>query len=280
MILGNYNIEAASFVVRDKIDLIEHEQFDDLFNIAYQYDLIPDVAYMLIKSGIEFLSRIDFIYPEMFKYCEEFETITIPNSINLIGRNSFNYNKKLKQVNFADNSNVQTVEKAAFANCENLQSISLPDSVELIEDYAFFKCSNLNHVSLPDKIDEINCSTFYNCFNLDDIKFPKSLRYIDTRAFSSCHFTDITLPPEIETIAEYAFENCKFLTNITINGTELKIRTTSFQGCLQLQTVTYNGSISKFQQLHGKQSWYLKKYTHASKEPKIICNDGVIDLNT
>ena len=126
MVLGNYNIEAASVVVRDKIDLIEHEQFDDLFNFAYQYDLIPDVAYMLIKSDIEFLSKIDFIYPEMFKYCEEFETIIIPNSINLIGRNSFNYNKKLKQVNFAANSTVQVVEKTKERN------MSVTDVVTLI----------------------------------------------------------------------------------------------------------------------------------------------------
>ncbi len=279
MTLGKYNIEAASSFIVDNIDLIEREQFDEVFNNAYHCNLVPDVVYMFLKSDIKFLHLIDFIYPEMFEYCNEFETITIPNNINFIGADSFHYNRKLKQVNFTADSSVQVIEKSAFASCENLQSIILPDSIELIEEDAFFKCSKLTAVRLPDAIDRINSSTFFSCYNLTNITLPNSLVEISSFSFSNCHLTDIKLPPLIQRIESQAFENCRFLKNITLTGNIPKIYVEAFENCFNLETITYNGTTNQFQDNYGKDSWYRKKHIHTTTEPKIICNDGIIDFN-
>lgn len=166
MKLGEYNIASASVFVAENIDLIEDNNFDELFSRAYKCLLVPDVTYMLYKSDIEFLPFMEFIVTEQFKYCNELESITIPPNIKIIGRDAFIYCKNLKQVNFTDNNNVTVISTDAFANC------------------------------------------------------------------------------------------------------------------LSLETVIYNGTLKQFDDAYGNQSWYRRKYTQARNEPKIICSDGIIDLNS
>lgn len=118
MKLGEYNIEVASIFVAENIDLIEDNNFDELFSRAYRCLLVPDVTYMLYKSNIEFLPFMEFIVTEQFKYCNELESITIPPNIKTIGRDAFNYCKNLKQVNFSANSNVTAIATSALQTAQ------------------------------------------------------------------------------------------------------------------------------------------------------------------
>lgn len=279
MKLGEYNIPAASNFIAENIDLIEDEKFDELFNRAYKCLLVPEVAYMLTKSNIEFLHTMVAVVTEQFKYCNDLESITIPPNIKNIGRDAFRYCKNLKQVNFAADSNVTNISTSAFADCPSLQSIYIPDSVEVIGDYAFFKDTSLTNVVLPAKLYKIGPATFYHCLNLTKIDLPKSLRYICEHAFEDTHLTDIEIPLTIQAVDDEAFANCKFLKNVTITDNDPRIFAKAFQDCLSLETITYKGSMWQFDDAYGNQSWYRKKCTQAKNEPKIICNDGIIDFN-
>ena len=64
----------------------------------------------------------------------------------------------------------------------------IPDDVELqvINESAFADCEQLTKVVIPDGVTRISRYTFKDCGNLTDITFPQSLTDIDYQAFTGC----------------------------------------------------------------------------------------------
>jgi len=61
-----------------------------------------------------------------------FSTVTIPENIKIIGRQSFGANDELKTVYIEDG--VETIEDQAFSDCDNLEELHIPASVTNIDD--------------------------------------------------------------------------------------------------------------------------------------------------
>ncbi|WP_405356981.1 leucine-rich repeat protein [Ruminococcus sp.] len=75
------------------------------------------------------------------------------------------------------------IAKGAFYRCENLESIVLPDSVQIIADRAFSDCISLSSVNIPEAVTDIGEKAFYNCPSLKNVTVPDSATNIDTKAF-------------------------------------------------------------------------------------------------
>ena len=74
----------------------------------------------------------------------------------------------------------------AFYNCDNLTSITIPDSATEIGSYAFAYCKNLTSVTIPDSVEEIGTYAFYYCSDLTSVTIPDSVNEIGYDAFDSC----------------------------------------------------------------------------------------------
>ncbi len=66
----------------------------------------------------------------------------------------------------------------AFADCKNLEEISLPESLEFIGGYAFSQCSMLKKISLPKGLKKILDHAFYDCSLAEEINLPENLEVI------------------------------------------------------------------------------------------------------
>ncbi len=75
-----------------------------------------------------------------FSHCERMKSIFIPNNIEKIEENAFEYCKNLCEINFSDESKLKSIGGDAFKSCKNLRTIVIPASVEHIDDYAFMSC--------------------------------------------------------------------------------------------------------------------------------------------
>lgn len=134
-----------------------------------------------------------------FYYCTAMTSVTVPNTI-------------------------QTIGKWAFAGCTGLSEIVLPDSVLSIGEGAFHGCDKLTSITLSAKLTKIDSYAFYGCKGLTAINFPATLVEIGEAAFFGCQgLTTLDIPAATTIIGTQAFYQCNHLTAIKINTTSENI---------------------------------------------------------
>lgn len=106
------------------------------------------------------MSKIESI----FFNCSNLKTVSLPNSVTVIGSEAFKYCYKLKAINIP--SSVKKIEKEAFASCSSLRNIVIPNSVVFIGSWAFTRCENLETLIIPDSVKDIEYYAFSECSKL------------------------------------------------------------------------------------------------------------------
>ncbi|MCQ2417221.1 MAG: leucine-rich repeat domain-containing protein [Oscillospiraceae bacterium] len=101
---------------------------------------------------------------------------------------------------------VRVVNGAAFADCENLTTVTLPISVEEIRKEAFAHCPSLQIVLMGENTKTIGEKAFMDCGMLNYLRLGHSLEIIEAGAFLGCPYLDtVYLPDTLHTIGEKAF---------------------------------------------------------------------------
>lgn len=119
----------------------------------------------------------------------------------------------------------------AFGYCEDLTSITIPNSVTSIGDYAFFNCTGLTSITIPDGVTSIGGNTFRRCSGLTSIVIPNSVTGIGERSFEGCSsLTSVTIPNSVTSLGERAFSGCSGLTSPVYNSTLFAYLPTSYSG--------------------------------------------------
>lgn len=137
---------------------------------------------------------------------------------------------------------VRAILDNAFAHCENLSSVRLPESIEALHPYAFYNCSELKDIYLPNSISEIGKSSFENCFSLKTFNFPTSLTRIESCSFNECAYEELIVPEGITFIGEGAFAYNRNLKYAVMPASVEKIERSIFTGCSNLSSVVVASS--------------------------------------
>ena len=154
-----------------------------------------------------------------FNRCSSLTTITIPDSVTVIGYDVFTACSSLQEFSgkFASEDGrclIINGELNSFAPA-GLTSYTIPDSVTWIRSHAFSNCSSLTSITIPDSVTWIGEYTFYDCSSL----------------------ISITIPDSVPSIEKYAFNGCTSLTSVTIGDSVTSIGDNAFDGCTSLQEV-------------------------------------------
>ena len=108
---------------------------------------------------------------------------------------------------------VLAIAKAAFVNCRDLTSITIPNSVTSIGEFAFESCSSLTSVIIPNSVTSIGEFAFLSCSSLTSVIIPQSVTSIGRCAFYGCSFTNAkwdNVQLTDQGIESVVFENCNF----------------------------------------------------------------------
>ena len=87
-----------------------------------------------------------------------------------------------------------------------------------IAQCAFTDCQNLTSVTLPDTVLSINKFAFSGCKGLEEIQLPEALKEIDQQAFRDSGISQIEIPKNVTNIGAHAFMDCTSLKRITFLG--------------------------------------------------------------
>lgn len=179
--------------------------------------------------------------------------ITGPNTASVTFKDS-NYNSYSGSVNVPSTVvhqgktyTVTAVGRGAFYRCENLTSVSLPNTVTML-DYAAFANSGLTSLSIPQSVTTLGEFCFQGCSSLVSINLPNGITSIPRQCFTNCtSLQSITIPGSAKVIYYYAFYNCTALENLTIqNGVE-SILYAAFATCA-FQSVTIPASVTTIEE--------------------------------
>lgn len=97
----------------------------------------------------------------------------------------------------------------AFAGCTDLESVTLPNSIQRIWKAAFMNCEGLMSINIPEGVTILGNGAFKGCLRLGlvSLQLPNSLLSIDANAFENCLFlTSLTLPAGLQHIGADAFK--------------------------------------------------------------------------
>ncbi len=196
---------------------------------------IPESVISIGNDAFINLSSLENVYiTDIAKWCAiDFENT---ESNPLFHANNLYVNGKLI-TNLEIPHGVTTLPICAFS-CENIISVTIPDSVTSIENRAFWGCRSLTNVTIPESVTSIGSATFYNCSSLTQVTIPDSVTSIDPTVFYNCSsLTSVTIPDSITSIGESAFYNCSSLTSITIPDSVTSIAYNAFKDCTSLKNV-------------------------------------------
>ena len=218
------------------------------------------LAYVGDNSVVTVPSTVDgktynAIYTAAFYKNSELVSITIPESITLIGENAFKDCDRLYEI--VNNSSFELSDSATYyegvttvhsgtsvivnkdgwlfvdkddsitttnvlvgkLGSKNETSLTLPADFEGegydIADNAFKAHTDLKSVVIPGNVSNIGSDAFYGCSHLTSVTLNSGLRIIGIRAFASCAIAEITFPNTLEEIYESAFATNR-LVNVVI----------------------------------------------------------------
>ena len=140
---------------------------------------------------------------------------------------------------------VHTIDMLAFSSERKaiIESIRLPESLEIIENWAFDKCNKLERIVIPAKVKEIGRGAFYSCSELKEViiegtprieestfswtpweeaEFKKAGAKINGNVLLKVHpeLTEYTIPSNIKIIGKNAFRQSMIRKIVIPEGVE------------------------------------------------------------
>ena len=177
-------------------------------------------------TGVSIPNTVTTIEHCAFKGCTSLQNIKIPKSVNYIANMAFDetgwYNKQPDGLLYLDgwllgykgekpssieiNADTRGIAHGAFAKCDELTHVTIPEGVTDICGEAFYLCNNLLSVELPGTLTTIGNSAFAGCENLSGITLPNGITHIYNQAFAGCtSLTNIKLPSTVQHLGASAF---------------------------------------------------------------------------
>lgn len=150
---------------------------------------------------------------------------------------------------------VTSIGEYAFFRCNDIKSVTIPDSVTSIGYWAFGDCAGLTNVSIPASVEKIAGGAFSGCTTIASF-------FVEVENSAYCSVDglllskdgsilihgvkgDIIVPDTVTTIGEEAFYGRIGLTSIEIPKSVTNIGTSAFCYCYGLEDVTIPDSVTE-----------------------------------
>ena len=200
---------------------------------------VKDFTYTTFNNGII-----------ITKYVGNKKNVVIPmviqgkqvTKIDKIWEQAFDGKKGIETVDIPDTVNI--ISDRAFSGCFDLYQITLPKNLHTIEEFAFAS-TKLEKVDIPNTVTSIGDGAFSFCSNLTSVNIPNRLTNINDGVFSYCKsLISVDIPNSVTSIGNRAFSGCTNLTSISIPKSVTSIGDYAFSDCTNLTSISIPNSVT------------------------------------
>lgn len=157
-------------------------------------------------------------------------------------------------------SNVKTIGEFAFAHSA-LKQVVIESGVKNIGAEAFYMSENLQTVSVADSVQSIGCNAFEGTKYYADKENENGIVYIGKVAYvyrgNKADITDIEIKDDTVGIADHALGYMRNLKTITLPSSVKHIDSMAFLGCTNLKNIYYNGTDDGWNAIVKATNWDL-----------------------
>ena len=151
-----------------------------------------------------------------FLYCTAITKITLPASIEELGRSCFE--GCISLIEIEGTSNLSIIKDSTFEDCRRLSIFPDLSNVTSIGDYAFENCASLTTIDISDSLTSIGSNAFKNCSLLLKTPDLRNVNIIGDNAFEGCLLlTDIEALDVSSSLGENVLKACKNIAKITMS---------------------------------------------------------------
>lgn len=194
--INNYKINVTNNINADTVNIInKRDEFDIVagklnkyigrsLNVTIPEDVkeLADGAFKnTYVETVTIPDSVRSIGAEAFCDCIDLKTVVLPKNIDRISEKTFYNCKNLKEIQIQDG--VKKIGKSAFCFCESLKTVKLPDSLIEIDEEAFAYIS-IDSIVIPNYVEVIREKAFSNCNSLKSVTLSRNLKILFTNVFS------------------------------------------------------------------------------------------------
>ena len=258
------------------LDVISVLAFKNATNLA-EINIPPRVT-KIGRSAFEGCEKLeDITLPDSLRYigsqafygCPALKEVVLPAKLSELGGGAFAGCNNLSSITIAPgNENFQSPSGSnvvlnrdgtiLLTGCSNSK---IPSTVKEIDNYAFRGFSALESMDIPQGVEIIKYKTFADCENLKKVNFEPNavLSSVVESAFSNCtSLESIDLPASVRSIGSYAFEGCRGLKSITLPDSVKQFgKERMFKGCYLLQSVELPKGVTEIGRETFQDCWSL-----------------------
>ena len=217
------------------VRLMEEEVFrycDRLENIKasscnVKFRVKDGVLYDVVRRAVVFCptSRKVYAFPSgIEEICNsafrrtKLKKVVIPETVEFVGWDAFRECPFLENVTFKGDDAI--IRGGAFSDNPLLKTVVLPKRLKALDDWAIFNhAGQLESVVLPDTVEIIDDAVFENCPKLKRVILGKSLRTVRHHAFSGCpNLLSVAFPPTLREMGAEVFLDCSGLKKVSFAG--------------------------------------------------------------
>ncbi|MGL4950658.1 MAG: leucine-rich repeat domain-containing protein, partial [Mycoplasma sp.] len=144
------------------------------------------------------------------------------------------HNDFFRWIIFAEDSEVEIIEKCCFVGIFSVSKVVLPKTLKIIKDLAFSACCRIITMELPDGLEEIGYGCFSDCTNWEwNKKIPKGIKIIKEKTFEGCEKIEgeLIIPDNVEILEDQCFWGISKINKITLGKNIKKIGWGVFSNC-------------------------------------------------
>lgn len=210
-------------------------------------------------------------------------SFTVPSGVEKIDSGAFG-TAKLVEIVLQDG--VKTVGNAAFEDCSELESVSLPQSVTEMGNYAFSGCLSIEKIDIPSGVKTIGSVAFGECAKLKTIVIPDSVTELGRNVFYCCDSLEsIVIGDGITSLYDYAFAGLPALRTVEIGkGLEYyEFDATLFLESYNVESVVFDSENEYYTSADGmvlsKEGDAIYYYAPVNVQTSLVIKDGIKTIN-